>query len=112
MKLHENLRWIRHIYVLDFEIDPTVSHIFNVWRSANPVPRPGCDQGERMFERKVAVAMLRHRVAKKLWPSEFSETFFRSSVSSFRKGFSEDEAAWALLRRGCLSGRIGHDAPP
>ena len=31
MKLQENLTGFGHIHVFDFEIDPTVSHIFNVW---------------------------------------------------------------------------------
>src|SRR5262249_53460930 len=42
--------------------------------------------GACVFQRKLAVAMLGVRVAKKAWSSAFSETLFRFSASSFRKG--------------------------
>jgi hypothetical protein len=32
VKFHENFSGIGHIHIPDFEVDPTISHIFKVWR--------------------------------------------------------------------------------
>jgi hypothetical protein len=90
VKLHENLSGIRHIHVLDFEIDPTVSHILTFGGLASPVPRRGCSPSACVLQKEIAVAELRHlslrtvifRVFGKLIPVQrqlFPESSWESS---------------------------------
>ena len=49
MKLQENLTGFGHIHVFDFEIDPTVSHIFNVWGELTPCQDEDAAGGHASF---------------------------------------------------------------